>query len=231
MRTICGHASRGGEGEGHLQDEKASRRGASKEGNSFDGVFLLLLLNVAIFIADHVLKLPVVFQLYLTCSDPRWYQFVTSIFCHSGWEHLSANLFFVYIFGKLVEEEEGSVGLLVSYLVTGIGANIVSWLLLPRNTICVGASGAVFGLYVISVLLKLRWNWRNLLEVIILGQYVVEKLLVEAKSSVVLVGTRINSTGINHVAHFAAALVGAALVLFLRGIPEPKSETPKLHPE
>ena len=40
------------------------------------------------------------------------------------------NLFFLYVFGKLVEEEEGAFGVVASYLICGIGANIASMLLL-----------------------------------------------------------------------------------------------------
>lgn len=58
--------------------------------------------------------------------------------------------------GKLVEEEEGSLGLWLSYILTGAGANLVSWLVLPRNAVSVGASGAVFGLFAISVLVKVQ---------------------------------------------------------------------------
>ena len=56
--------------------------------------------------------------------------------------------------GKLVEEEEGNFALWLSYILTGVGANLVSWLVLPRNAVSVGASGAVFGLFAISVLVK-----------------------------------------------------------------------------
>jgi membrane associated rhomboid family serine protease len=49
----------------------------------------------------------------------RWFQFVTNTFCHANWSHLSGNIFFLYIFGKLVEEDEGTGGVLLTYLVTG----------------------------------------------------------------------------------------------------------------
>lgn len=58
------------------------------------------------------------------------------------------------LIGKLVEEEEGNFALWTSYILTGAGANLVSWLVLPRNSVSVGASGAVFGLFAISVLVK-----------------------------------------------------------------------------
>lgn len=65
--------------------------------------------------------------------------------------------FLLWLTGKLVEEEEGNFGLWLSYLVTGVGANLVSWLVLPRNAVSVGASGAVFGLFAISVLVKVLY--------------------------------------------------------------------------
>lgn len=53
-----------------------------------------------------------------------------------------------------MEEDEGGFALWLSYILTGAGANLVSWLVLPRNAVSVGASGAVFGLFAISVLVK-----------------------------------------------------------------------------
>lgn len=65
------------------------------------------------------------------------------------------NIYFFFLHtGKLVEEEEGNFALWLSYILTGAGANLVSWLVLPRNAVSVGASGAVFGLFAISVLVK-----------------------------------------------------------------------------
>ena len=60
-----------------------------------------------------------------------------------------------------MEEEEGSLGVWATYLLTGVGANIVAWLLLPSAAVSVGASGAVFGLFVVAVLVKvsiLSWQ-------------------------------------------------------------------------
>ena len=49
------------------------------------------------------------------------------------------------------------------------------------NNICQAlAFGAVFGLFAISVLTKLRFNFRKLLEALILGQFVIERFMSEA---------------------------------------------------
>ena len=43
------------------------------------------------------------------------------------------------------------------------GAALASYLLSPINTVSVGASGAIFGLFVVSVLTRLQFNLRSLL--------------------------------------------------------------------
>lgn len=57
------------------------------------------------------------------------------------------------------------------------GANVASYFMMPRNVHSLGASGAVFGLFVVAVLSKLSWNPRKLLESAILGQFVVQQVI------------------------------------------------------
>ena len=57
------------------------------------------------------------------------------------------------------------------------GASVASYLLQPKATISLGASGAVFGLFAVSVLVKLSFNLKKLIECGILGQFVVKQLL------------------------------------------------------
>ncbi|BBN02641.1 hypothetical protein MPTK1_2g16890 [Marchantia polymorpha subsp. ruderalis] len=194
--------------------------GSSKIKNSYNGIFLLLLLNLGIFALDHWLHFPIISHLYLHHSDPKWYQFVTATFCHINWTHLSSNLFFLYIFGKLIEEEEGGFAVWLSYLITGVGANLVSWLLLPRSVISAGASGAVFGLFAVSVLVKMSFDWRKILEVLILGQFVVEKVMEEAQASASMGSFALKSSmNINHIAHLSGALLGVLLICLLNRLP------------
>ncbi len=172
----------------------------------YNGVFALIVINLILFGLDQVMPLQF---LYLNHANPAWYQFFTSMFLHANWAHLSGNLFFLYIFGKLVEEEEGVLGVVSSYLITGLGANLLSILLQPGPTLSLGASGAVFGLFAVSVLIRLRWSWRSILEVLILGQFVVQRVLSEVQQ----VGVQ---DGVNRIAHVGGALVGVALIMALR---------------
>ncbi|XP_072999652.1 rhomboid-like protein 11, chloroplastic isoform X1 [Typha latifolia] len=197
------------------EDKRAPNKGVS-------GIFWILLLNIGSYVADHLFQIRQMKALYLYHSWPAWYQFVTATFCHANWNHLSSNLFFLYIFGKLVEEEEGNLALWISYILTGAGANVVSWLVLPRVAVSVGASGAVFGLFAISVLVKMSWDWRKIIEVLILGQFVIEKVMEAAQASTGLAGPMARGYSfqtVNHIAHLSGALIGAALVLLISRIP------------
>ena len=211
----------------HCADYSAASA-ASVSNTTGTGVFILLLLNLIIFVLDHTLHLPQIQRLYLDHLAPRWWQFLTSSFCHASWAHLSSNTFLLYVFGKIVEEEEGIWGVWFTYIITAVGetrtavylvvarmpylliifgcigraawfcmlhkgktpcnciifdtcahagASVASYLLQPKATISLGASGAVFGLFAVSVLVKLSFNLKKLIECGILGQFVIKQLL------------------------------------------------------
>lgn len=185
---------------------------------NYNGVLALILINLVIYILDHPLHLPLNF-LYLNHANPAWYQFITSMFCHANWAHLSSNLFMLFIFGRLIEEDEGAIGVVSSYGITGLFANLLSWILLPGVIVSLGASGAVFGLFVVSVLIKLSWNWRRIVEVLVLGQFVVSQVLSEIQN----VGVQ---DGINRIAHLGGAIAGVLLILGLRKIAGSESSPP-----
>lgn len=209
--------------------ELASPEGKKEPTRRANGIFWILLLNLGIYVADHLFKLQQIKMLYLYHGHPSWYQFVTASFCHFNWNHLSSNLFFLYIFGKLVEEEEGNLALWISYILTGAGASLVSWLLLPSSAVSMGASGAVFGLFAISVLVKMSWDWRKIIEVFILGQFVIDKVVEAAQATTGMTGTWGTSLQtVNHIAHLSGALIGAALILLVSRIPsQPSGEDSK----
>ncbi|MFO0755252.1 MAG: rhomboid family intramembrane serine protease [Byssovorax sp.] len=203
----------GGATEGDKRGEQATL------GN---GVLALISVNLLFFVLDQVLGLRFMHALYLPFDGASWYQYVTSLFCHAGFLHLSSNLVFLYLFGKLIEEEEGMLGVIVSYLVAGIGGNLLSELFLS-NGAGLGASGSVFGLFVVSVLIKVRKSVRNLIEALILGQFVIAQIITETKS----LGA---SDGIGHVAHLGGALTGGLLVFGLSKLVHKRADASRSKP-
>ena len=102
----------------------------------------------------------------------------------------------------------------VATTIKGIFANMASLILLPANTVSIGASGAVFGLFTTSILSRLslrELEWRRVVEVLILGEFVVGKMLSEMR-----VAASGGIAGVNHVAHLAGAGSGVVLVVLLR---------------
>lgn len=220
---------------------KNSSKGQVDRDRQYNGVFILLVINLAIFLMDKQFQVGFINKyLYLNHSAPRIWQFVTANFCHASWEHLSNNAVMLYLFGKLVEEEEGSFGVIFAYLVTGIGAMLMNLLLIPSPSVgrgllgfipgvgsnagnvimSLGASGAVFGMFTITILLKLRkQSLKSILEVVILSPFVWARVSEEVHMQ--MSG---GSPGVSHLAHIAGALFGVMLVLLLSQVPSVAEE-------
>lgn len=82
----------------------------------------------------------------------QWWRLITATFVHSGIIHLATNMWCLYNLGLLGEPLVGSVGLVAAYLLTGIMGNLLSIAVNP-GVVGVGASGAVFGLAGVLILL------------------------------------------------------------------------------
>ena len=177
-------------------------------------VYALILANLLAFISDKILRLPLARALYLYHGRVSWWQPLTACFMHADRAHLSGNLFLLLLFGRSVEDDLGAVGLLIAFAWCGVLANLVSLLLLPAGAVSIGASGAVFGLFAVSVLARLGprdLDWRKLVELSVLGEFVLSKMLSEVHTAATG-----GVAGVNHVAHLAGAGSGMLLVLVLR---------------
>jgi membrane associated rhomboid family serine protease len=84
----------------------------------------------------------------------EWWRLMTSIFLHSGVMHIIVNLVSLMFVGVFLEPVLGTKRFAVFYLLCGIAASCTS-LWWHSNTVSVGASGAIFGLYGIFLALML----------------------------------------------------------------------------
>jgi membrane associated rhomboid family serine protease len=71
---------------------------------------------------------------------------LTSMFLHGGWLHLLANMLFLWVFGRNIEDSIGGARFLTFYLVCGVLAAVVHVIANPYSRVpTVGASGAIAG--------------------------------------------------------------------------------------
>ncbi len=112
----------------------------------------LLILNLAIWIilsltgAERLLfPLLGLVPRYVVHDFMLW-QPLTYLFLHAGFWHVGMNMFVLWMFGSELENSWGGVSFLRYYLVTGVGAGLVTVLLSANSPIpVVGASGAIYG--------------------------------------------------------------------------------------
>lgn len=64
---------------------------------------------------------------YFAASEFKPYQFITYMFMHGGFAHIFFNMFALWMFGNALENVWGPKRFLVYYLVTGVGAAIVHY--------------------------------------------------------------------------------------------------------
>ena len=118
--------------------------------------YTLLAINIGIFIAmvasgisfvtpqtDQVLHWGADYGPY-TLSGQYW-RLITSMFLHFGIIHIFGNMWCLWSLGRLAEKLLGSLSLAGIYLMTGIGASLLSLSWNPMR-VSAGASGAIFGI-------------------------------------------------------------------------------------
>jgi len=91
----------------------------------------------------------------------EWWRLSTSTFVHVGVIHLATNMWCLWNLGLLGEPLLGPIGTVAVYLLTGVAGNLLSIAMNPglpgepNSVVGAGASGAVFGLAgVLIILLK-----------------------------------------------------------------------------
>jgi membrane associated rhomboid family serine protease len=97
----------------------------------------IILINVVLFLATVVLDRAQGIDLndYLAlhhhlAPDFKPHQFITYIFMHGNLSHIFFNMFGVFIFGQVLEQVWGPKRYLIFYLLTGLGAAVVQYLII-----------------------------------------------------------------------------------------------------
>lgn len=89
-------------------------------------------------------------------ADGALWRPLTSAFLHSGLLHLAFNMYAIYLFGPMLEQALGIRRFVATYLTTAVAASIFVYALSTPNSLTIGASGAVFGLFAAALLLMVK---------------------------------------------------------------------------
>jgi membrane associated rhomboid family serine protease len=74
------------------------------------------------------------------------FSLLTSMFIHGGWLHILGNMWFLWVFGRGIEDILGHAKFLFFYLACGLAAGIIHVLVNANSPVpTVGASGAIAG--------------------------------------------------------------------------------------
>lgn len=146
-------------------------------------------------------------------QDGEYYRLITCMFLHAGMSHLVNNMLILWFLGDTLEKQIGHIKFLLIYFSTGILAGIASMGYnnsIGRSVVCVGASGAIFG--VVGAVAFLILAHRGRMAGLTTRQIVLFIILS-------LYGG-FTSSGVDNVAHIGGLLAGVAeaLVLYMTGV-------------
>jgi rhomboid protease GluP len=89
----------------------------------------------------------------------QWWRLITAMFVHVGIIHIATNMWCLWNLGLLAEPLLGPMGVVAAYLLTGFAGNLLSIAVHPgvpggpEGIVGAGASGAIFGLAGVLILL------------------------------------------------------------------------------
>jgi membrane associated rhomboid family serine protease len=107
-------------------------------------------------------------------ADGEWWRLFTSMFLHFGVLHIAFNMYALYLFGPYIERALGTTRFVVSYVTMAVASSVfVYWLTEPQIA-TIGASGAVFGLFGLALvlLIRTRQDVRGLLVLLAINAFI-----------------------------------------------------------
>ena len=180
----------------------------------------LIYINVFVFIVSLVamwlgLDLPVILGLvpYLVIKKYYLWQFFSYMFLHASVFHLLFNMLMLWMFGSELCRLWGERFFIKYFIITGVGAGICVTalsLVFPSqfSTPTIGASGAIFGLFLAYGLI---FKDKNL--------YVFGLIPIKARPLVIIMGSiellsllSEKNSSISHLAHLGGLLTGLAYI-------------------
>ncbi len=206
--------------------------------------YALIAINVLVYLTYGFLPEPQVYGIFDTWAmvpaeismGTELHTLFTCMFMHGGWMHLGGNMLFLWVFGDNLEDYLGHVGMLVFYLLCGLGASATQIAVEPFSMIPnVGASGAIAGLMGGYLLLfpKAKIDVLFIIVIIIkvipLAAWIVLGAWIGLQIVMGIADWGVDGGGVAYFAHiggFIAGILGIALIWTLRGRPRNWPEMP-----
>lgn len=182
--------------------------------NVFVFFVLLVIFGNNLFVQDGFVSRNIVLSLQ-NVKELRLWTFITSMFMHGSLIHIFANMISLLFLGSFVERLIGKKRFFYFYMISGLFAGILfilTELLFPSGLGAVGASGAIFG--VAGLMMVLTPNlplYVMFIPIPIKAKYAVPGLLVVLWLLSITAGINIGNT-----AHLGGLLVGLAYGFYLR---------------
>ncbi len=172
----------------------------------------LIKANVAVFLFFWLFRPGSLYGLLALSLDGLRHGFLwqpfTYMFLHGGFTHLLFNMFTLYFLGPETERAMGSKHFLAMYLLSGLlGGLGWIWLSPQPYALCVGASGAIYGVLAAFATLYPRRRL-TLLIFFIFPVTLMAWQLVAGLALVEFVLARDQASSIAHTAHLAGAFAG-----------------------
>lgn len=165
-------------------------------------MYLLMTMNGGSQNIDVLLQFGAKFNFSIIVFN-EWWRLITPIFLHIGLAHLVFNMLIVYFLGSQLEMVFGHGKYLILYMFSGIMGNLFSFAF--NSSISAGASTAIFGLFISTIVLSKIYPNRFQLQAI-------------ARQYGVLIGLNIIfglfSTGVDNMGHIGG-LVGGYLISYV----------------
>lgn len=170
----------------------------------------------AVFIGVYALQVLYGFEPGFNASSSPFWKFFTSVIGHSGPEHLFNNIFFIGLFGSILERLSSSRTLIATFLVSALFANLSAFVFFPE-TFIIGASGG--GMGILAALAVYRPNKIGLALGVPLPMWAALAVYVFINVAGL---TALNNTA--YEAHLLGMVVGAVVGLHLRDSSERSDE-------
>jgi membrane associated rhomboid family serine protease len=123
---------------------------------------VLLGINLVVYVLQRATEgnINSVFQLGamqgFAVADGDYWRLLTAAFLHASLLHIAFNMYALYLFGPYVERALGTTRFVVAYLTMAVASSVFVYWLTEPQVATIGASGAVFGLFGLTLVLLIR---------------------------------------------------------------------------